>query len=143
MQNRIRVDHGFLYLLAILLLTIPLRWIAASSLAGAFHELGHFAAVQLLDGHVSAVDFTLHGARMHVTPLCQRKQLFCLLAGPAASFFLMLLWPIFPRVALCGLAQGVYNLLPFGNQDGAQALRCLRGLFLTRKEKLLAKRVDR
>lgn len=143
MQSRIRIDHGFLYLLAILLLTIPLHWVAASILAGAFHELGHFVAVQLLDGHVSAVDISFRGARMHVSPLSQRGRFLCLLAGPAASFLLILLWYPFPRVALCGLAQGVYNLLPFGNLDGAQALRCLWGLFRRRKEKLLAKRVDR
>ena len=126
MCRRICFDYGFCFLAALLLLMLPLRWVAAYFLAAWAHEMGHLLAVCLLGGRVSCLEFSFRGARMHASALSPGRQLVCLLAGPGASFALLPLMAFYPRLAFCGLAQGVYNLLPVGNMDGAGALRCIR-----------------
>lgn len=126
MCRRICFDYGFCFLAALLLLMLPLRWVAAYFLAAWVHEMGHLLAVCLLGGRVSCLEFSFRGARMHTSALSPGRQLVCLLAGPGASFALLPLAAFYPRLAFCGFVQGVYNLLPVGNMDGAGALRCIR-----------------
>ena len=66
---------------------------------------------------------------MDAAPLPVGAELVCVLAGPAASLLLLLLVRPFPRLALCGFVQGVYNLLPLGRLDGARAVACLHSLW--------------
>lgn len=143
MGRQIHFDYGFCFLAAALLLTIPLRWILACALAAAVHEGGHYMAVRLLGGEVTQVDFSHRGAKMYASPLPPARELICLLAGPAASFSLLLLAGAFPRLSFCGVVQGLYNLLPIGTSDGARALQCLRTLFSGGREKFLAKRENK
>ena len=129
MRGRIRADDGFFFLMALLLLTLPLRWVLACFGAAAVHELGHYLAVRLLGGSVAELRLCFRGAKMEASPLTAGAELVCVLAGPAASLTLGLLLPWFPRLALCGLVQGVYNLLPLGSLDGARAVACLHSLW--------------
>lgn len=62
------------------------------------------------------------------------RELLCVLAGPAVSFSLLALARFFPRIAICGLVQGIYNLLPIYPLDGGKALRCM--VSLLRKHRL-------
>lgn len=126
MCRRICFDYGFCFLAALLLLMLPLRWVAAYFLAAWVHEMGHLLAVRLLGGRVSCLEFSARGARMHASALSPGRQLVCLLAGPGASFALLPLVALYPQLSFCGFVQGVYNLLPLGNMDGAGALRCIR-----------------
>lgn len=129
MRGRIRADDGFFFLMALLLLTLPLRWVLACFLAAMVHELGHTLAVLLCGGRITGVMLSFRGARMDAAPLPLGAELVCVLAGPAASLTLGLLLPWFPRLALCGFVQGVYNLLPLGRLDGARAVACLHSLW--------------
>lgn len=132
MHKRICFDYGFCFLTALLLLTLPLHWVAACFLAALFHELGHYLAVLLLGGKISCLEFSFCGARMYASALPPERELLCLLAGPAASLSMLLFVRIFPQLSLCGLIQGVYNLLPIGNLDGGKAARMIR---LLRRER--------
>lgn len=136
LQRRIYFDYGFCFLAAILLLMLPLRWVAAYFLAAIFHEMGHYLAVRLLGGEISCLEFSLRGAKMHASALPAGKQLVCLLAGPGASLSMLMFARVYPQLALCGLVQGVYNLLPLGKLDGGRALSCIRFLWQARKNSL-------
>ena len=57
MRKRICFDYGFCFLTALLLLTLPLHWVAAYFLAAFFHELGHYLAVLILGGKYPAWNF--------------------------------------------------------------------------------------
>ena len=128
MLKQIRIDNWFCFFAALLLLTVPIRWIAAGVFAAVIHELGHYLVVRLLGGEVISTTVSFRGARMEELPMSQGREILCILAGPAASFSLLLLARFFPRVAICGLIQGVYNLLPIYPLDGGRVLRCINSL---------------
>lgn len=126
-----RADPRTPVLLALLLLTLPLPWVAAAILAALAHEGGHLGAVYLLGGKPQGLWVGLRGARMEAVLPTRGKEILAILAGPAGSLCLLPLAGVFPRLALCGLIQGLFNLLPIPPLDGARALRLLtlRGRF--------------
>lgn len=139
MLRRIHIDYGFFIFTAALLLTIPIRWILAAFLAALVHELGHYSTVRLLGGTVSGAAVSCRGARMEIFPMSPGRELWCILAGPAASFSLLAMARFFPRIAICGLIQGMYNLLPIYPLDGGKALRCMVTLVGKHRFRLFSK----
>ena len=98
--------------------------------AAAFHELCHYAAVRVCGGVVYSIYAGARGTRMHTDELSNAKRCFCSMAGPIGSICLLLLARWFPRIAICGLLQGLYNLLPVYPLDGGQAVQCVLLHFL-------------
>lgn len=125
---------------AMLILVVPLNWLLAAITAAVFHELSHGAAVVLLGGKIHGLKILPDGIRMETSPMTARQEILCSLAGPAGSLLLVLLGKHTPRIALCALVQGCYNLLPVYPLDGGRALRCLLGWFLPPKT---VKKVER
>ena len=115
---------GALFLLAGMVLVLPLKWVAAILMAGAFHELCHIAAVRLCGGEVLSLQLGCHGAKMVTSPLTGWEEPLCALAGPLGALVLLPLARFFPRLALCAGLQSFYNLLPVYPLDGGRALRC-------------------
>ena len=115
-------DGFCLILLALLLLTCPLSWLAASILAAGFHELCHLGAVKLLGGQALGFRAGARGAVLEVAGLSPWREALAAAAGPAGSLLLLLLAGPFPCLALCGLGQGLFNLLPVFPLDGGRIL---------------------
>lgn len=110
---------------ALLLLVLPLNWLLAAVAAAFVHEMGHFIAISATGGKVRGIRIGLKGARMDTLLACPNQELLCAAAGPLASFALLMLAHVFPRLAICALIQGAFNLLPVYPFDGGRILRCL------------------
>lgn len=134
----IRVQPSALILMAALLLLLPLDWLIVALLAAAVHELGHLAVIYAFGSRPEFLSIGFFGAQIHTGPLDNRAEFFCAAAGPAASLFLLSLCRFFPRLALCGAVQGMFNLIPVHPMDGGRMLRCfLRRLCPRRAEEIV------
>ena len=112
-------------LLALLLLTVPFPWLAAAAAAGTFHELCHLGALRLLGIRVRRLELGAGGASMETEPMERCQELLAAAAGPLGSLALLGCLHRFPRLALCGGIQGIFNLLPVWPLDGGRILHCL------------------
>ena len=131
----IRVQPSACILMAALLLLLPLDWLIAALLAAAVHERGHLAVIYAFGGCPEFLSIGLFGAQIHTGPLDNRAEFFCAAAGPAASLCLLSLCRFFPKLALCGAVQGMFNLIPVHPMDGGRILCCfLRRLCPRRAE---------
>ena len=119
----ISADRGFFPVLALMLLLFPVRFLAGVLLAALIHELGHILAVKLADGRVLAIRLRAGGARIETAPMSPGRTAFCALAGPAAGALTFFARNSFPELALAGLVQTVFNLLPVYPLDGGRAVR--------------------
>ena len=128
---RNNVAAGAWIALALGLLVLPLRWLIAAFAAAFFHELCHWSAVRLCGGSMADFHMGIGGAQMEVAGLSRGQELFCALAGPLGGLLLLFFAKWFPAVAVCGVFQSAYNLLPVYPMDGGRALRCGARLILS------------
>jgi Zn-dependent protease len=119
------VGAGALILCAAGILLLPLRWLLALLLAGTVHELFHMAALCLLNVPIHTVHIGFRGAYISTAPMSPRQEILASAAGPAGSLVLILFLRFFPELALCGLVQGLYNLLTLYPGDGGRIQRCI------------------
>ena len=129
MVKRIEISPWACFQWALGLLILPLSWILAFVFAAAVHELGHILMLKVLGVRIDGISGDSRGLRICTEPMPVWKELLSALAGPGASFILLWLIRWYPMTALCGLVQGLYNLLPVMPFDGGRALRCLMELF--------------
>ena len=119
----ISADRGFFPVAALMLLLFPVRFLTGVLLAALCHELGHILAVKLTGGRVLAIRLRAGGARIETAPMPSGRAAFCALAGPAAGALTIFAYKTFPELALAGLVQTVFNLLPVYPLDGGRAVR--------------------
>ena len=117
--------------LAVLLLVVPLPWILAAVTAAGLHELGHILAVLALGGRIHSLKIRSFGAQLLASPMTPVRELVCILAGPGTSLLLMCALRWMPEVAVCGMIQGLFNLIPVYPLDGGRALGCLTELYFS------------
>lgn len=118
-------------LLALVCLALPWQWVLAAAGAAAFHELCHVLAVLALGGSLRGLRIGAKGAVLRASAMEPGQILVSTLAGPLGSLSLVWLAGRLPRLAFCGLAQGLYNLLPLPGLDGGQLLSCGAHLLLS------------
>lgn len=124
MRLKIQTESPFWLYLVLLLLTLPLPWVLAAFLAAAIHEMFHLFILKYCHIPVYELRIRAGGAVLDTGVMGEWEELACALAGPAGSFLLVSLLHIVPRIAVCGLVQGAFNLLPVGNLDGGRVVRC-------------------
>ncbi len=122
---------------ALALLLIPLPWIIAWFAASLVHELGHFLAVCLCGGNVYEIRVDNCGIKMRIPQLSAKSEALCAAAGPTAGALLLLFARWMPRLALCGVFQSLYNLIPLFPMDGGRILLgLLRSAFPNTADKI-------
>ena len=126
MSNKafIKLSPLFCISLAIMLLTLPLRWLFAAVIAAVYHELCHIAAIRLCHGDIHRFDISADGAKLNISPLSPGLELICALAGPIGGLCLLFFARWIPRIAICAALHSLYNLLPIYPLDGGRALWC-------------------
>lgn len=122
-MGRIEADGGFWLVLALMSLLFPLRFLAGVLLAALVHECGHILAIKLTGGQILSVRLHGGGASIETAPMKPGKEALCALAGPGLGALTILAWRIFPELALSGLVQTVFNLIPVYPLDGGRAVR--------------------
>lgn len=136
------IDPFFLIFIAFLLLVVPYPWLLAAGISGAFHEICHIAAIYLIGGKVQKITVGLGKTVIDTHFHNAFSEMLCALAGPAGSLFLVLFSRQFPRLALCGMIQGLFNLLPIAPMDGGRILRCLLSMVVPTTAEVFAKMIE-
>ncbi len=120
----IKLTPAFCIILAIMLLTLPIKWLLAAMVAAAYHELCHILAIRLCRGDIHQLDVSSEGANLSISSLSSSQELICALAGPLGGLCLLFFSRWIPRIAVCAAFQSLYNLLPIYPLDGGRALWC-------------------
>ena len=122
-MGRVRVEGGAWIVLGLAVLLLPLRVLLGIVLAATIHELGHLAALYFLG--VPVLGFVLRpgGARIEAGPMEPGTDVICALAGPVAGAVTIFTWKWFPELAVVGLIQTVFNLIPVYPLDGGRVAR--------------------
>ena len=134
---RIELKAGTFLAVAVGVLILPLWFFLSFILAASFHEICHYLALKIAGVRVYRIEVGPFGASMETEGMCPGWELICVLAGPVGSLMLVPFIRWVPGIALCGLIQGIFNLLPIYPMDGGRILRCfLEILKIPRREKI-------
>lgn len=63
-----------------------------------------------------------NGCVIEAEQMDEKSRFLSILAGPLGSLSLLLLGSVTPKIAVCGLIQGIYNLIPLKTMDGGRLL---------------------
>lgn len=121
----IRISHTALVFSALLVLILPFHWLLCALFAAVVHELGHILMLMALGGKVHNVEISFGCAVIDGFIPDRNAELLSILAGPVCSLVLLLFWQRTPQIALCGMIQGIFNLMPLYPLDGGRVLRIL------------------
>lgn len=132
------IEPAFFFFGALLFLTLPLPWVLGACFSALIHELCHLTAVLLLKGQVRWIRVGFGGAEIQADLSGDGCRLVAALAGPVGSLGLLLLWNSLPWAAVCGLIQGLFNLLPIEPLDGSVALRSCLTILCPERAPILA-----
>lgn len=126
----VQISADFYLAAALAILLLPWNILFSFMGASAFHELCHMAALRYFRTPVSQIRLGAFGAKIVTGHLTPAQELICSAVGPAGSLFLMLFARWMPLLALFGMCQGLFNLLPIYPLDGG---RMVRSIFMLAK----------
>ena len=134
----IELQTGAYLAVAVAVLVLPLWFFVSLVIAAAIHEICHYLVLKLAGIGVYRVIIGPFGASMETESMRSGKELLCALAGPMGSLMLVPFYRWIPGIALCGLIQGTFNLLPIHPMDGGRVLKCtLEILKIPHRDKVL------
>lgn len=140
---KVVIDASTYICWALLILILPLRWVAAFFLASTVHECFHYAALCACHSPVLQLRIGIGGIQMEIPELGYFQELMCALAGPVGELLLAFFYKSFPELAVCAIIQSAYNFLPVYPLDGGRALRCAANLIFPHCADAVCKWVER
>lgn len=121
---KVTIECHACFLWALLLLSLPIKWMCAFYLAVLIHELFHYGALTMMGKKVEQIRVGFRGIQMQTYNLSYQEEMICALAGPFGGGILLAALRWYPELSICGLLHSLYNLLPIYPLDGGRALRC-------------------
>jgi len=131
MHKVIRFDDRIWLFWAILVLLLPLEWLAAAAFSAVVHEICHVILIRLLGGNICRITVKPFGAVIDTMPMDTFREMLSAAAGPAGSILLSFCMFRFPILGICALVQGLFNCLPVYPLDGGRIVRCLLELTIS------------
>lgn len=110
---------------ALMIILVPFPWLVAWLLAVIVHEVFHCLAICLCGRDIFGVKIGLHGAQIQTENLSDPEMFLCAVAGPTGGLLLAFFSSTFTELAVCGVLQSMFNLLPLYPLDGGRALHAL------------------
>lgn len=135
-MQKLSIDPFAYILFALLLLSLPFKWVLAAITAATVHECFHISAVLVLGGCFQYMQVGAQSASIYSGPMAPVRSLICSAAGPVGSLILLIFLRPLPRLALCGLIQGLFNLLPLFPLDGGRIVLCIFNMLFSEKKAL-------
>ena len=127
----VRITPFAYIVLALSVIIIPIDWILAWVLAMLIHEMSHIIAVICCGGQVRNICISHQGTQIKADNLTLAQQIICVLLGPIGGALLVFLDRWTPKLALCGVIQSAYNMLPLSMLDGGQVIHAFLRLRLS------------
>ena len=124
-MQRLRIDAPVCLLGALALLLLPFNWIISAVIAALWHEGCHWLALKLCGCRCYGISVGREGTVLETEISCPWKEALCAFAGPLGSLLLIFFFRWIPRISLCALVQGLYNLIPVYPLDGGRLIRSL------------------
>ena len=134
---QLQIDGSFFILLVLMLMLLPIQWVAAVFTSIMIHECFHALMIYILQGRIFAFRLGIQGIQMETDYLPPARELIAAIAGPLGSASLIALAPWFPRTAICGFIHFVYNMIPLYPLDGGRIMKNgLKLIFEERSERI-------
>ena len=121
----VQISPGFYIGGAFAVLLLPWKVVIFFGVASAVHELCHLAVLRILRVPIHQIKIGFFGACLTTGSMTPQQELICAAAGPAGSLCLTLTAGWMPVLALFGLVQGAFNLLPIYPLDGGRVVRAI------------------
>ena len=121
---KVDIQWDFYIGLAVAVLLLPVKWLAAWCAAVFLHEAFHFIAVKFLGGEVNVIRLRAFGASMETGPLSSGKEAIAAIAGPFCGILVIPFIKYIPRICVCVITQSAFNLIPLLPMDGGRVVKC-------------------
>ena len=121
----IELTAAFYISAALAILVLPWNVLLSFAVSAAFHELCHLVVLCWYQVPIHQIKLGLFAAKITAGAMEPLQELLCAAAGPVGSLLLVVFAERLPLIALFGLMQGLFNLLPIYPLDGGRMVRSI------------------
>lgn len=121
-RTEVSIHPAFCIGMAAAVMVLPIKWVIAWFAACFVHELCHYIMLISIGVPVYSIRIGISGVIMETEEMNPKQEMLCALAGPLGGIALLVGIRLFPRIAICGVIQSLFNLLPIYTMDGGRCL---------------------